>query len=310
VGRRGGGVRPGFWYRRRAMPTAPFVDARAVVAEIEATVARRKAAGEYPEALLDRLSSEFHIVRDDEPVEALAYIQTHRGPVNRLPVVGRGIVFSKRLIRRAVAWYVQPIALQQTSFNLAVVRELREVQRRVDRLETPWRRPTRAPVTAATPALVGGRVDAMCGVLTGRGGRTLLLPGLDQGLHAALFAAVPGLGDRAVVIEDDPVLALRTRPSASLDAIIAPATLAMLTAADLLETVVLAGSRLAVGGVLVADAPQAAGRSDPSDVDPALRRWLSVATVTVLCEAAGLVVESTTDSAGGWCTVVAARRSR
>ena len=294
-------------------PVEPAIDTRAIVADIEAEVARRRAAGEYPEALLERLAAEFRIVRDDEPVEALAYIQTHRGPVNRLPVVGRGIVFSKRMIRRAVAWYVQPIALQQTSFNLAAVRELRALQRRVERLEVPWQRPPSAPAVGGLSDATVGRVHAIAATLASTTARALVLPGLITAPEARLVEHAPELAARLVVIDDDPVLALRTRSSASIGAVVMPGTLVMVPPADLLELVALAASRLVIGGTLVIDAPQpptASAWTDPSVVDPAAVRWLDPTTVTLLCEAAGLTVTAPAVVADGWYGLTAVRNTR
>jgi hypothetical protein len=39
--------------------------------------------------------------------------------------------------RRLLSWYIAPIAQDQTSFNLAILRELRAVEQRLARLEGP-----------------------------------------------------------------------------------------------------------------------------------------------------------------------------
>jgi hypothetical protein len=284
-----------------------------LVAEIEATVARRRAAGEYPEALLDRLSADFHIVRHDEPMEALVHIHTHATPVNRRPVIGRGVVFSKRLLRRAIAWYVQPIAAQQTSFNLAAVREVRSLQRRIERLETPWQRPHRAPGAATDAAVLGARAAAMIAALADGTGPILVLPGITDGLRDALVAEAPALANRLVMLDSDPIAELHRRTTASLGAVVAPATLAMVSSADLLSVIALAGSKLALGGTLVVDAPANEGRgapADPSSIDPAMCRWVHRDTVALLAEAAGLTMGSVAEVAGGWYSAVATRSTR
>jgi hypothetical protein len=111
------------------------VDAAAVVFAIRDEVARRRAAGEYPQALLDRLDAEFDPVGPEQPLESMAHLETVRplgSPRRRL---GRGAVIAKRAVRRGIAWYVRPLAEDQTRFNFAVVRRLYELENRLARLE-------------------------------------------------------------------------------------------------------------------------------------------------------------------------------
>jgi hypothetical protein len=42
------------------------------------------------------------------------------------------VIFTKRVIRRLVAWYVQPIAEDQTRFNTAAIRLMRRLERRLE----------------------------------------------------------------------------------------------------------------------------------------------------------------------------------
>jgi hypothetical protein len=44
-------------------------------------------------------------------------------------------VFCKRVVRRLLSWYVAPIAQDQTRFNLAILREVRDLEERVARIE-------------------------------------------------------------------------------------------------------------------------------------------------------------------------------
>jgi hypothetical protein len=108
-----------------------MVDVVEVVEELRAEVARRRAAGDYDEALLSALHREFTIGAD-EPPEALAYIGTVRTLNSDRRGLGPTVVFSKRVIRRLVAWYVQPIAEDQTRFNIAVIRMMRRLEGRLE----------------------------------------------------------------------------------------------------------------------------------------------------------------------------------
>lgn len=122
-------------------PSPPAVDPTALVSEIKATVARRLAAGEYPRELLDRLEAGFAPLDPEPPLETRARLETVRTLESRRPGLGRAVVFGKRLIRRSVAWYVRPIAEDQTRFNFGLVRHLYDLEARVARLEAERDRP-------------------------------------------------------------------------------------------------------------------------------------------------------------------------
>ena len=70
-----------------------------------------------------------------DPPEVSVLIESSRWLRSDRPVVGGAIVFGKRVIRRLLAWYVAPIALDQTRFNLAILRELRDLEERVAQFE-------------------------------------------------------------------------------------------------------------------------------------------------------------------------------
>jgi len=112
-------------------------DVEGIVAELRAEVERKRAAGDYPAALLERLHTEFHPDEGLEPPEVRVLVESARPLRSTRPVVGGAIVFGKRVVRRLLAWYVAPIAQDQTRFNLAILRELRALERRVARLEEP-----------------------------------------------------------------------------------------------------------------------------------------------------------------------------
>jgi hypothetical protein len=115
------------------------VDPVAVVASIKAEVARRRAAGEYPEDLLRRLEAEFTPVDVAPPLEALAHLETVHPLGSTRAVAGRAVVTAKRAIRRAIAWYVRPITQDQTRFNFGVVRHIYDVEERLAALEAQLR---------------------------------------------------------------------------------------------------------------------------------------------------------------------------
>ena len=116
------------------------VDVQAIVRDIQDRVAAGRAAGKYPADMLEKVSMPFDISRTADPPEVLSLIQVSRPIRSTKPVVGPVIVLWKKVLRRLLAWYVSPVAEQQTRFNDTITRELRALQRRVDELEQASRK--------------------------------------------------------------------------------------------------------------------------------------------------------------------------
>jgi hypothetical protein len=276
------------------------VDVSALVKDIEAEVARRRAAGEYPQELLARLHEQFAVAGDAEPPEALTLIESSR-PLASDRLGGSLIVAGKRVMRRLLAWYVHPITQDQTRFNTAIVRELRSLEHRLGFLETRWQRrhavpdsSTRAEAFPGDADLDPERVEVLVPILSAApAGPTLVLGGGDDLRRRLRQRGVDVSESRD---DDDdvpahPVLLLEKMPSRWLSAIVLPAVLARLSAGELLRLVSAASAALRGGGVLVADFPDARhplAPRDPSAVDITMQRWLAAETVELLCEAAGL----------------------
>ena len=121
------------------MPADTTPSPAQLVSEIETEVARKKAAGEYPKALLRRLEAEFKVSVEQQDPEELAFLATARTLQPAGPLGGL-VVFIKRVIRKSIAWYVRPIAEDQSHFNVAIIREVRRLQQRVDELEKKRRK--------------------------------------------------------------------------------------------------------------------------------------------------------------------------
>lgn len=63
-----------------------------------------------------------------------AHISAHFPILWDVPVVGRGIALSKRVVRLLLRWYINPIVDQQNDFNAATVRALNELAAEQERL--------------------------------------------------------------------------------------------------------------------------------------------------------------------------------
>jgi hypothetical protein len=68
-----------------------------------------------------------------EAMEA-AHISAHTPILWDLPVVGRGIALTKRVVRLLLRWYINPIVDQQNDFNAATVRALSDLAAENERL--------------------------------------------------------------------------------------------------------------------------------------------------------------------------------
>ena len=225
--------------------TEESIDAAAVVAEIEATVARRRAAGEYPEELLRRLSVEFNPAEEDAP-ELLAVVGTPRPIASRRRVLGPAVVFAKRTVRRLLSWYVQPVATDQTRFNLALLREFRRVEREVDRLRTVW--PSDDPNASngvTSSAAVQPQVAAIASALA-QAAAPVLVAGSPTSVIDGITAALP---DREVIRCADPLEALETAAPQTIGAIVLAGVLQRMAPGELLAILPAAMAALRPGGV-------------------------------------------------------------
>lgn len=68
-----------------------------------------------------------------EAMEA-AHISAHTPILWDVPVVGRGIALTKRVVRLLLRWYINPIVDQQNDFNAAAVRALSDLAAENERL--------------------------------------------------------------------------------------------------------------------------------------------------------------------------------
>ena len=97
-------------------------DPAKLVRTVRAAAQRRRVAGEYSDEVRRRINSELPLEQRPEPLDRLAVIAPGAPLRSNIPVVGR---VGKRILSRLLAWYLVPMAAQQTEFNLSVLRELR-----------------------------------------------------------------------------------------------------------------------------------------------------------------------------------------
>ena len=63
-----------------------------------------------------------------------AHISAHFPILWDVPIVGRAVSLTKRVVRLLLRWYINPIVDQQNDFNAAVVRALNELAANQERL--------------------------------------------------------------------------------------------------------------------------------------------------------------------------------
>ena len=177
------------------------VDHRALLAEIDQEVARRRSSGELPadfERELDLVFARFapvHAIGDDfdqvlERAESSTFVDVLAPTESSLPVVPQ----VKRVVRKAIAWELRYVAQQVSAFATASVRAIRLLAARVDALESAA---GGGSAVGAARDTVGGGPQAdrehwapvVAGALQGVAGRVLHADADDGWLVAHLVAA-------------------------------------------------------------------------------------------------------------------------
>jgi hypothetical protein len=279
--------------------SAKPIDVHALVDDIQAGVAAKRARGEYPKELLDDLSREFEIAND--PPEVLSLIQSSRPLRSDKPVIGKVVVKGKKAVRRLLAWYVHPIAADQTRFNDAITRELRSLERRVQAAETSWKPGVSAHLPAAEAR--GKALKASLQNITGAVlsiGSSISELGLGANVIDFDFDK-PRAGDR-----------LLNLTSGSFAAVVMSGVLQRASGREITALLQTAGRVLEPGGIVLVEGPDPddpACPPDPSGVDISMRRWLSTDTVDALLIACGFVrpSHSLIDATPRWYLIVASR---
>jgi hypothetical protein len=132
----------GAWSARR-MPTA---EVEATLAAIKRRVRERQG---LPADGPDEAPAEARSALT-EAMEA-AHISAHTPILWDLPVIGRGIALTKRVVRILLRWYINPIVDQQNDFNAAAVRALSDLAAENERLRVALEA-LRAEQIGAVPA--------------------------------------------------------------------------------------------------------------------------------------------------------------
>ena len=295
------------------------IDAGALMAEIETEVRARRAAGDLPagfERELDLIFARYAPVGamgdDLESVlaraEQASFVDLAAPTGSALP----GVPLVKRLIRKMVFFYVHYLAEQITTLALVLIRGLRLLGQRVDRLEQSVTGGTGFPVVGDSPsaaslapspelahweALVTATFAQVRGrVLHGECGTGTLVAGLRRGGTDAY--GVEPVGERAEAadaagLEARPLEVidhLRALREGALGGLVLSGCVDRLPPLAQHELVALAASRLGAGASLaiLGTAPEAWWRAvGPVAADLAPGRPLHPETWARLLEAAG-----------------------
>ncbi|HET6810446.1 MAG TPA: hypothetical protein VFH50_05495 [Acidimicrobiales bacterium] len=252
------------------------VDLDKVMGEIQEEVRRRRAAGDFPPSLereLDLVFDRFVPVGplDGDFGEAIkaadraAYINVAVPTASQKPGVGE----VKRVLRKAMAWYLEYLAQQITAFSTSTVRALRTLAERTTHLEeqlAEWRpaeddgrdRPAEAPDLSEWEQAVVGHFSAVTGrVLHAECGQGAIVQALrDAGVDAYGVDPRGPLVDAAVAAgleawPDDPVSHLGAVADAGLAGLVLSGCVDRLSLGRQRLLVELAAAKLAPGGRLV-----------------------------------------------------------
>lgn len=304
--------------------SAPFDQAQ-VMAEIREEVARRRAAGDFPPSLereldlaFDRyvpagsVSSDF--IEAVKAADRAAYINVAVPTESQKPGVGE----VKRVLRKAMAWYLNYLAQQTTAFATASVRALRSLGERLEvaeeRLAELADDPDDAADRPAVPADLSAWVS-LCLETLPRRGRVLHAECGDGALLRALVdGGVDGYGveprgplvDRAAAAgleawPDEPLAHLGSVADGYLAGLVLSGCVDRLNLARQRKLLALAATRLAPGAplILLASTPESWAATAPAlEVDLAPGRPLHAPTWVHLLERAGLTGIAVTEGAG------------
>jgi len=119
------------------------LDLDAILAEIRAAAADKRRSGTYPPEFLALLEEPLAIDPDPTFVAGPAWQEAVRSADARVdlqldstrPLVGSLVVFTKRLVRRALRWYLPPVIDQVNAHHRAVVEVLAEHNRQIADLQ-------------------------------------------------------------------------------------------------------------------------------------------------------------------------------
>src|SRR5689334_2543457 len=111
---------------------------RTQVERIRAAVAARYGSAE------DAPDLNFTAPRLDE-VARLATVNAHWGIASDAPVVGPLVVYTRRVVRLMLRWYINPLVEQQNAFNRSTVRALFDLQLEHDELRAELARLRQEP---------------------------------------------------------------------------------------------------------------------------------------------------------------------
>lgn len=249
------------------------VDLDRVMGEIQEEVRRRRAAGDFPPSLereLDLVFDRFVPVGplDGDFGEAIkaadraAYINVAVPTASQKPGVGE----VKRVLRKAMAWYLEYLAQQVTAFSTSTVRALRTLAERTTHLEeqlAQWRpaeddgrdRPAEAPDLSEWEQPVLGHLAGVTGrVLHAEcGGGAMVQTLRGAGIDAYGVDPRGPLVDAAVAAgleawPDDPVSHLGAVAEGSLAGLVLSGCVDRLPLGRQRLLVELAAAKLAPGG--------------------------------------------------------------
>jgi methyltransferase family protein len=307
---------------------------RDLMADIEREVRARRRAGQFDDDYERELDRIFDAVAppgaSGSGLEA-ALARAERaavidpvGPVaSRIP----GVALVRRVLRKALAFYVEHVARQVTAFGVMIVRSVRLLGERVDAIEA--RSPVTDPRVARVAVPVTSDLDLAAwhelalkrfAPVSGRvlhaecGDGALLVALCDAGIDAY---GVDPRGDAAAVADEHDAEVrtvgalehVRAVPAAALGGVVLSGCVERLAVGDLVELVERSATALAPGAPLLLTS-RAAGdaHADPIAADLAPGRPLHPETWVFLLGRAGFEdVEAHVADAGGSYAVTATR---
>lgn len=118
------------------------IDVEEIMTKIRGDIKAKKARGELPEDIDERLALRLQQAETPEDIKDQLremnvrwHISSEQPPTSETPVLGPLIIMVKRLIRKLTRWYVGDVARQASAFNMQAVWAMGQMEERLTQLE-------------------------------------------------------------------------------------------------------------------------------------------------------------------------------
>ncbi len=118
------------------------INVEEIMTKIRADIKAKKARGELPEDIDERLALRLQQSETPEDIKDQLremnvrwHISSEHPPTSETPFIGPVVILVKRVIRKLTRWYVGDVARQTSAFNMQAVWAMGQMEDRLTQLE-------------------------------------------------------------------------------------------------------------------------------------------------------------------------------